>query len=128
MLLSRQSRHNNNRGTNTMAKKETNKAPEAAAAASAATAPTAAAPAAAPKPVKKPDVFTFVKQVDKDGKLAPQARVIVNVMENLKSANREELVKALIGKLQTRQPEGRILTYYQKTLVEAGYITITEVE
>lgn len=116
-----------------MAQKSTTKSAPAAAAAASATPPAASAPgtaaaAPAPKPVKKPDVFTFVKQVDKDGKLAPQARVIVNTMETLKTANRDELVKALDGKLQTRQPIGRIVTYYQKTLVEAGYITITEGE
>lgn len=115
-----------------MAKKETTKAPAAAEQAAAAVPPAAnagaAAPAAAaPKPAAKPDIFTFVKQVGKDEKLAPQARVIVNTVESAgKPLDREELVKALDGKLQTRQPIGRIVTYYQKLLVERGYITITE--
>lgn len=105
-----------------MAKKETAKAegvvtPEAA--------PEKKAPPT-PKPAAKPDIFTFVKQVGKDEKLAPQARVIVNTLEQMKSTDRESFVKALMGKLQTRQPEGRILTYYQKLLVERGYITIAE--
>jgi hypothetical protein len=104
-----------------MAKKETTKAPTAV------EPPTSAAPAAAPKPAQKPDIFTFVKQVGKDEKLAPQARVIVNVLESAgKPLDREAFVDSLKGKVQTRQPEGRILTYYQKLLVERGYLTITE--
>ena len=109
-----------------MAVKTNTKAPAAAATAAAATTPATPAAEKAPVVPKKPDLFTFVKQVGKDEKLAPQARVIVNTIETIKTADREALVKALDGKLQTRQPIGRILSYYQKSLVEAGYLTITE--
>lgn len=107
-----------------MATKSTAKAPAAAAAAGAA--PAAAAPAAAPAKPKTVDTFTFIKNVPEGGKLAPQARVIVNVLQEKTSLTRDALNVALEGKLQTRQPIGRIVTYYQKTLVEAGYISITE--
>ncbi len=116
-----------------MAEKTTTKAPAAKAAAATATAPaanaagtTAPAKPAAPKTI---DTFKFVKPVAEGEKLAPQARVIVNVLADHKSGlTREDLNKALDGKLQTRQPIGRIVTYYQKTLVERGYITIDAVE
>ncbi len=112
-----------------MAEKKTTKAPAAAAAAASTTAPAAgAAPAkvAAPKTV---DTFKFVKPVAEGEKLAPQARVIVNVLSEHKAGiTREDLSKALDGKLTTRQPIGRIVTYYQKLLVERGYITIDSVQ
>jgi hypothetical protein len=113
-----------------MAEKTTKKAPAAAAAAATTTAPagnTAAAPAkpAVPKTI---DTFKFVKPVAEGEKLAPQARVIVNVLSEHKNGlTREDLNKSLDGKLQTRQPIGRIVTYYQKLLVERGYITIDAV-
>jgi hypothetical protein len=117
-----------------MAEKTNKKAPAAAAAAASATAPAAntagaqTAPAAPAKP-KTIDTFRFIKGVQEGAKLAPQARVIVNVLSEFKNGvTREDLNKALEGKLQTRQPIGRIVTYYQKLLVESGYISIDEVE
>ncbi len=111
-----------------MAKKETTKAPAAAAASANADAraklPDATeTKAAAPKTI---DTFFFKKAVAEGEKLAPQARVIVNVLSTSgeKGMSRDDLVSALKGKLVTRQPEGRILTYYQKTLVERGYLVI----
>lgn len=123
-----------NKEITTMAEKKTTKAPAAAAAAASTTPPaantagTAAAPAkvAAPKTI---DTFKFVKAVDATAKLAPQARVIVNVLSEHKDGlTREDLCKALDGKLVTRQPIGRIVTYYQKLLTEQGYVTIDSVQ
>lgn len=106
----------------------------------------ASAPTSAPESVKpavtatktaaakvaKIDKLFFLNAVKEGDKLAPQARVIVNVLaENDTSGTgvtRDDLVTALVGKLNTRQPEARILTYYQKTLVEAGYIKVETVE
>ena len=107
-----------------MAKKETTKAPAAEQAA--ATATPAAAPAAKPAAPKTVDTFFFKNAIKEGEKLAPQARVIVSVLSTFgeKGANRDALVEALKGKLVTRQPEGRILTYYQKTLVEGKWIEI----
>lgn len=117
-----------------MAEKTNKKAPAAAAAAASATAPAAntagakTTPAAPAKP-KTIDTFRFLKPVGEGAKLAPQARVIVNVLSEFKDGvTREDLNKALEGKLQTRQPIGRIVTYYQKLLVESGYISIDAVE
>lgn len=110
-----------------MANKSTAKATKPASAPEG-TKPAVATKAPAPK-VTKVDRFFFVKGVAEGEKLAPQARVIVNVLsEHKDGVSRAELVTALTGKLNTRQPEGRILTYYQKTLVERGYVRIEETE
>jgi hypothetical protein len=103
-----------------MAQKTTTKAPAAAASASTAT-PAAASAPAAPKTV---DTFVAKNAIPEGGKLAPQARVIVNTVHAAKSITREALINALDGKLVTRQPIGRIVTYYQKALIDAGYIAI----
>ena len=114
-----------------MAEKTTKKAPAAAAAAAQTTPPAAnseATKTAAPAAPKTIDTFKFVKPVAEGEKLATQARVIVNVLSEHKNGLvREDLVKALDGKLQTRQPIGRIVTYYQKLLVERGYVSIDSV-
>jgi hypothetical protein len=101
----------------------------------------ASAPAT-PKVPKEPvnDLFTrvFTKDAEdnlvlKDGapvgapatkKLPPQAQQIANVIEaaGVAGIRRAELVKNLVGVLVTRQPEGRILSYYQKLLVETGAV------
>lgn len=115
-----------------MARKETTKAPAAQAAAANATPPAANAEGTKPAVPAKPktiDTFKHLKGVSEGEKLAPQARVIVNVLaDHPKGLTREDLCKALEGKLVTRQPIGRIVTYYQKNLVERGYISIESVE
>lgn len=59
-------------------------------------------------------------------RIAPQAQVIVNTIEAAGSITRENLEKACTGVLVTRQPVGRIISYYQKDLVAAGLITLTK--
>lgn len=61
-------------------------------------------------------------------KLAPQAMTIVNTLAALPNATatREALEKACTGVLMTKQPVGRIITYYQKNLVDHGYIALTK--
>ncbi len=87
----------------------------------------AAAEAKKEKPVTKTQ-FSFVKDPDEKAKLAPQARVIVNAIKELKSAEREALVKVLgDGRLTTRQPVERILTYYQKSLETQGLIKVEKI-
>lgn len=68
---------------------------------------------------------------DKDGtrvdqKFAPQAQEIVNILEVAGEAGltRAELVKKMEGVVKTRQPLGRILSYYQKDLVNSGAVAI----
>lgn len=111
-----------------MAQKTTVKAPAAAQTAASAV-PAAAAPAVAVKP-KTVDTFVFVKAVAEGEKLAPQARVIVAAVQaaGTTGITREALNTALTGKLVTRQPIGRIVTYYQKLLIERGYLVINETE
>lgn len=90
---------------------------------------TQAAPEA-PK-VAKPKTrvqFTFVKGIDEGEKLAPQAKVIVETIQSLGTAPREQVVEALSdGRLKTRQPPERILTYYQKALASKGYFTMEKI-
>ena len=104
---------------------------------------TAAAPGAtAAAPAKEPvnDLFVRVFQTDgegkiveKDGKpvavapttkLAPQAVVLLNAIEAAgpDGIRRADLVKNVTGVLITRQPPGRILSYYQKELVNSGAV------
>jgi len=61
-------------------------------------------------------------------KLAPQAAQIVAIVESHKKAGvtRESLIAEMQGAVQTKQPLSRILGYYQKALVEGGYVTLTE--
>lgn len=72
--------------------------------------------------------FTFVRGLKEGEKLAPQAQVIVNTIQELKAASREDVVARLSdGRLKTRQPPERILTYYQKALETAGFIKMEKV-
>ncbi len=74
----------------------------------------------------------FVRNFDTNGKgvepkkkLAPQAQVIVNAIEaaGKDGVKRSELIATLgngvDGILKTRQPAGRILTYYTKLITQA---------
>lgn len=74
------------------------------------------------------DKFVFVVSKIEGKKLAPQAQGIVDLLEKAGEAGltRAQLVDAMKGVIQTRQPEGRILSYYQKTLVEGGFVKIEE--
>lgn len=78
----------------------------------------------------KGDRFVYLGMV-KEGtkKLAPQAQVIVNAIQaaGKKGVTRAELVDSLKGVLVTRQPEGRILSYYQTLIIDTGYIAMTKV-
>jgi hypothetical protein len=60
-------------------------------------------------------------------KMAPQALAIAKLVEASGNAGitRKELVEKMDGVVVTRQPQGRILSYYQKALVEAGFFSIT---
>lgn len=61
-------------------------------------------------------------------KLAPQAQGIVNILKEAgkDGLTRLQLVEAMKGVITTKQPESRILSYYQKTLVESGAVTIED--
>lgn len=73
--------------------------------------------------VAEGDVFKWRADLTKG---APQAKGIVNILKAA-SANglkRTDLVAAMNGVIQTKQPMGRILSYYQKDLENAGAVTI----
>lgn len=70
--------------------------------------------------------FVDGKPVEPAKKLAPQAMVIINTVRaaGKEGISRKNLITNLKGVLVTRQPEGRIVTYYQKALKESGAIEI----
>lgn len=95
---------------------------------------TAVAEAPAAEKAERGSNDVFHRTLGADGKpaapskkLPPQAQTIVNAVEaaGKKGIGRKDLNAALEGVLQTRQPVGRIVTYYQKLLQEVGAVTIT---
>lgn len=94
-------------------------------AAPAVAAPAVGAMAAERARVAQGDRFTFVADLAKG---APQAKGIVNILKAAgpKGMTRTELTAAMKGVITTRQPEGRILSYYQKDLMASGAITIVQ--
>jgi hypothetical protein len=93
-------------------------------------APNAAAQAAAKAERVKNDVFVRNfkdgKPVAPNGKIPPQAMVIINGVEagGKDGISRENLIKGITGILVTKQPVGRIVSYYQKLIQECGAVTI----
>jgi hypothetical protein len=91
---------------------------------------TSAKPAAAPKAPAKAaaskaeKVFTFLK-APKDKELPPQAVVIMQELKTLKKATMTELTAAVDGKISTKQPVDRIIAFYQKKLVEGGFVKLS---
>lgn len=72
------------------------------------------------------DVFVYKADLTKG---APQAKGIVNILKAAgKPMTRADLVAKMNGVITTRQPLGRILSYYQKDLVAAGAITMSKAE
>jgi hypothetical protein len=77
----------------------------------------------------------FVRNLDDAGKgvaptkkLPPQAETIVNLIETAGAdgITRKDLVDKMKGTVVTRQPEGRILTYYQKLIQEMGSVKLVK--
>lgn len=71
-------------------------------------------------------VFENGKPVEPKEKLAPQAMVILNGVRaaGKSGVKRSELIKNITGVLVTKQPVGRIISYYQKELVASGALTL----
>jgi len=105
------------------------------------------APAVAPKSKgpKEPNGADIFKRVFVDGKASPlthknakgeivpcntpQVKVIANLLEAIgpDGCTRKELCEKLpAAGLVTRQPVGRIVSYYQKPMVDAGMIVIVK--
>lgn len=75
------------------------------------------------------DLFKHTGNALEQGKrIAPQANVIVEAIKTAgePGITRANLETALTGVLVTRQPVGRIVSYYQKDLVELGLVTLTK--
>ncbi len=109
-----------------MAMKKTKEAPATAEApAAAAGGANLAAARAARETVAANDRFVYAQDVLKG---APQAKKIIEILKaaGKKGMTRAELVKAMEGQVVTRQPQSRILGYYQKDLVAQGAMTMVK--
>ena len=84
----------------------------------------AAAMRAARDAAQAKDKFVFVKDPEK--KFAPQAMAIIEILKNAgkKGLSRKELIEAMDGVVATRQPLGRILSYYQKAICESECVEL----
>ena len=94
---------------------------------------TAGEAAPAEKPAKAPkvargntDKFVFQKDLAEGQKFAPQALLIVKHIKAHNMITRDQLCEELSKdpEFKTKQPVGRIVSYYQKDLVNAGLFTI----
>ena len=89
---------------------------------------TQAAPAEkAPKAARgNADKFVFQKDLAEGQKFAPQALLIVKHVKAHNTITRDRLCEELSKdpEFKTKQPVGRIVSYYQKDLVNAGLFTI----
>jgi len=84
----------------------------------------------AAKTAKKEAAVFKATGTEPNTKLAPQAKGILNILTEAgaEGLSRKDLVTAMEGVVESRQPLGRILSYYQKTLVESGAVEIVEAE
>lgn len=129
-------RRNKNQERTTVMAKKTKTAPEAPAEGTETTAPAPATPKAE-KGLNDRFVRVFVDgkaapALNADGtakRVAPQLQAIANALEAAGEAGttRKDLIAVLeaSGTLKTRQPTGRIVSYYQKDLVNFGLATRT---
>jgi hypothetical protein len=88
---------------------------------------TAAPAEKAPKAARgNADKFVFQKDLAEGQKFAPQALLIVKHVKAHNSITRDQLCGELAKdpEFKTKQPVGRIVSYYQKDLVNAGLFTI----
>ena len=87
-----------------------------------------AAPAEkAPKAARgNTDKFVFQNDLAEGQKFAPQARLIVKHVKAHNTITRDQLCEELSKDpdFKTKQPVGRIVSYYQKDLVNAGLFTV----
>lgn len=79
--------------------------------------------------------LALLRDYKDEDKLAPQAKVVLDVLKQKagglkKPLERAELIKAIedSGKLQTRQDTGRIISFYQPRLAEDGIIEVQKIE
>lgn len=72
------------------------------------------------------DKFVFQKDLAEGQKFAPQALLIVKHVKAHNTITRDQLCEELAKdpEFKTKQPVGRIVSYYQKDLASAGLFTI----
>lgn len=72
------------------------------------------------------DKFVFQKDLAEGQKFAPQALLIVKHVKAHNTITRDLLCEELSKdpEFKTKQPVGRIVSYYQKDLVNAGLFTV----
>jgi len=72
------------------------------------------------------DKFVFQKDLAEGQKFAPQALLILKHIKAANTITRDQLCEELAKdpEFKTKQPVGRIVSYYQKDLVNAGLFTI----
>lgn len=76
--------------------------------------------------------FKALRELKEDEKLAPQARTIMITLIKMAGLNKlvdKEKLEAQLKEddsLHTRQPEARVIGYYQPKLVEAGLIEVVK--
>lgn len=69
--------------------------------------------------------YSFVGMPKEGEKLPPQAVEILKILEESGGpVERTDLLGAMEGRVETRQSQAAILAFYQKRLVENGFITI----
>ena len=114
-------------GENTAAETQAAPAEKAPKAAPAEEAPKAAPAEKAPKSAQcHRDKFVFQKDLAEGQKFAPQALLIVKHVKAHNTITRDQLCEELSKdpEFKTKQPVGRIVSYYQQDLVNAGLFTI----
>lgn len=72
------------------------------------------------------DKFVFQKDLAEGQKFAPQALLIVKHVKAHNTITRDQLCEELAKDpdFKTKQPVGRIVSYYQKDMVNAGLFSI----
>lgn len=58
--------------------------------------------------------------------LVPQAKTIVDIVREAGTISKKDLIAKLSERLQTRQPAGRVLSFYKAKLVQDGYVSVTK--
>ena len=83
----------------------------------------------AAKTVKK-TTFKVARKLTEDDKLPKQMKVLYDVLAGAGKGglSKEDWVKELKGKIETRQPIERIIGYYQSRMESAGMIVIEKTE
>ena len=79
----------------------------------------------------RPSLVTFKRLPNekKDEKLPKQALIILETVQKAKGSAiaTDKLFAALEGKIDTAQPIPRIYAFYRKTLIDGGFIKVTEI-